>query len=230
MNYAVLIPYYGRRDEDHVACVRSLKNAGVLVAEVDGCPYIDMARAGLVSIIEEATTAAQVDVFVFIDHDIMFQKDAIDKLAEHCRSSEYGMLGVLYAWRKAEGGLIGKLKNPPESLIFYEPGFWPADFLGLGCTAIKREVFDTLKATCPRTHCSVVKRDVHPFFMHMVHPRDGYIGEDVSFCRRVEAAGYKLGVDLEPRIFHRGQYDYAIEDAGASVTRYQTLEVKFKTT
>lgn len=224
MKYAVLIPYYGRRDADHLACVEKLKKAGIEIVTCDGCPYVDMARAMLVQMALDHTSA---DVFLFIDHDIMFKKEHADSIALNCHVGEYDVLGALYAYRRAVGGIIGRLKDPPATLEFYKPGFWPAEFLGMGFTAIKREVFEALAKTLPKAYCSAVFMDVHPFFMHSIHP-DGYHGEDISFCRRAEEVGFKLGVDLEPRLIHRGSYDFMMEDAGASAPRYEALTINFK--
>jgi hypothetical protein len=230
MKYAVMIPYYGRRDADHLNCVDKLKAAGVEIVACDGCPYIDMARALLV---QTALTQTEADVLVFIDHDIMFKPEHVEMLAQHCFDSEYGVLGALYAYRRTEGGLIGKLDSPPSQLDFYVPGLWPAQFLGMGFTAIKRSVFETLDERLPLVNCPTVKMAVRPYFMHSIisdgsgTPR--YDGEDISFCSRVRESGIKIGVDLEPRIIHRGSYDFTLEDAGSAVPKFQVLTINFAT-
>lgn len=217
--FAVMIPYFGSRDPDHLACVAELKCP---IVTSQNNPYIDMARAFLV---EETLEKTDAEVLVFIDHDIIFQPPQVELLANHCMSGEYAVLGGAYSARKPRGILTCSPAKHVETIEFYKPGLYPAEHVPMGFTAIRREVFERL------SYLPIVKtfmgRKVHPYFAHEISA-ESYFGEDVSFCHRAQAVGFQVGIDAEPRLFHRGSYDYAVEDAAMAVGNLESLTVNFK--
>lgn len=218
--FAVMIPYFGNRDPDHMACVAELK-CTVLASRNN--PYIDMARAYLV---EEALEKTNADVLVFIDHDIIFQPHQVELLAEHCISGEYAILGGAYCARRPRGILTCTPMKSVEKIEFYKPGLYPAEHVPMGFTAIRRDVFRTMADYLPYLN-TFMGRKVHPFFAHETS-HDAYYGEDVSFCRFARRLTFQIGIDAEPRIFHRGSYDYAVEDSAMAVGNLDSLTVTFK--
>lgn len=218
MKYTVCIPYYGLRDPDHQACVEVLKKQGDAIAIVPNCPYVDMARCKLGKMFTYETPES--NICMFIDHDIIFQPPEVRDMCQRLEDSDYDILGALYCHRRPAQGLIGHPESHIKEAVFYHPGLIPATVLGMGFTAIKRRVFEELKERCPLVFCPTLGEDVHPYFMGMldtsrlIGPKPVYWhGEDVSFLVRAKLAGFKVGIDLQPRIFHRGKKDYAIEDA-----------------
>jgi GT2 family glycosyltransferase len=66
--------------------------------------------------------------------------------------------------------------------------------------------------------------EITPYFHHLI--KDGqYYTEDYSFCIRAAQAGFRIGIDTEPRIFHKGWYAYGLEDIASQVQRVETLNV-----
>lgn len=218
-------PTFGAEDRDHGRCKRALENTGVPIVELEDCPYIDMSRACLVERAFEHDP--NLDVIVWIDHDIIFRASDVIALAERCHASEqYDILGVLYSMRRPKFTTIGRPADHVKQAEFYAPGQIDGLFVGLGMTAVKRAVFLKMRETLPYLDCPTVGRKVHPYFHHSM---DGaYLGEDISFCNRAIALGFRVGIDTEPRILHRGRYDYALEDCGIAVPDFPTLIMNFE--
>lgn len=218
MKYAVCIPYYGLRDPDHLACVDVLRRQGVPILIVPNCPYVDMARCMLAKLFLTETDA---DIMMFIDHDIIFQPKQVGEMCQRLHDTDWDILGACYSHRRPSGGLIGHPMHDIKEAVFYQPGIIPALILGMGFCAIKRQVFERLDKHWTKVYCPTLGQTVHPYFMGMLD-NSGMIGsqypvywhgEDVSFLVRARQVGCKIGIDLEPRIYHRGKMDYAIEDA-----------------
>lgn len=217
-------PVYGGADRDHLRCKRDLENLHVTIIETENCPYIDMARSALVEMANELQPAWT--VMVWLDHDILFQAEDVVKLAEHCHTSDYDVLAVLYSMRRPKFTTIGRPAKHIKTAEFYKPGLIDGDFCGMGFTAVKRHVFERLAATMQKLECPTVGRSIYPFFSHSTE-KGAYLGEDISFCYRLQALGMKVGIDCEPRIYHRGGYDYALEDVGIAVPDHPTLVINF---
>ncbi len=75
-------------------------------------------------------------------------------------------------FRRKEGGGYQPCWEESEGLI-------EVDAVGMGCTLIRREVFERLK---------------RPWFAFEPDPKDGerWTGEDMSFCRKVQEAGFRI--------------------------------------
>src|SRR5437868_5589508 len=72
LDYAICTPYWGGRDGDHLDCITALqKRYGLRGYRLDGCAYIDIARAALCRMVEANGHAGA----LFIDHDILFNPD-----------------------------------------------------------------------------------------------------------------------------------------------------------
>lgn len=223
--YSILTPYFGNPDPDHMACIFETVNRFKCDRiHLRGAPYIDMARAALV---EKAMENPKNQIIFFIDHDMIFNPEDVDAMARRCLDSKYDIVGGGYSLKTPAGSVtFGVDTNLHQKIWFYKPGLYPATMLPTGFTAIKRHVFEMMQRTLgPKIFCAVGGPPVYPYFAHEVSDR--YYGEDVSFMRRALQLGFKLAIDAEPRLFHRGGYDYKLEDAGAKVQSVQELEISF---
>jgi len=226
--YAICCAYFGGVDDEHQKSVLALEygDPEVKVFRTHGVPYIDQARA----ILAEAAMRHLPDeaILVSLDHDIVFHPLSVPILAERCATGPFDVLAVPYSMRKEGGGIIGFPEIPdkgkPFELDCFEAGtgkLYPAFGCGMGFTAIRMRVFRELAKTMQRVRCGT-QTIVHPFFKLEVQPDHSvtpegesigfYHGEDVSFCRRVTAAGMKVGLDTEHRIGHKGAKIYGLED------------------
>lgn len=228
--YVVLIPYIGSRLAAHVKCMNELLKRGVNVIEHCDCSYLDMAQACLVDSALENTEA---EVFMFIEHDMVFKAADVEGMIERLLASEYDALGAFYPLKRfGVQQYIGRLLNPSGEVVFYKPGLHPAEFLGFGFTAIRRSVFERLAFTLPYVECPAVGRYIHPYFQHSIEQfRDSevirYNGNDVAFYNRMYKEGFKIGADLQVKVGHLGSHEYHLEDASMTLNRTSALRAVF---
>lgn len=225
--YLVGVLYYGNVDKEHDDSMRRLEQhprvAGF--AQISGCPYICIGR----STVAEKMLALDQDVegLLFIDHDIIFEPDAVDRLLDSCDETR-GVIGAGYPMRSPGGKMIGAIdtdKLPPgKKIIFYEGGdIYPASYLGMGFTAIHRSALEAIGRDLPYFENGVTNIPIRPFFA--LSREDGkWYGEDVSFCLRAHAARVRVDMDTRVRIWHKGSYTYSLEDCGIVVPLLRSLE------
>lgn len=74
------------------------------------------------------------------------------------------------------------------------------------------------------------RRGFWPFFLPLlVHDGEGgchYLGEDWSFCHRLEQIGVTPLADCSMRLWHYGRYGYGWEDAGEDVVRHRNYSYR----
>ena len=215
---AILTPCGTSIDNEHLECVQALENVDVI--RTYGATCLDQARALLVS--KALGTAA--DIFFWIDSDILFDPADVYKVADRCRTGAYEVLAVAYSKRGPGLGVAANFKPGAYKVRFYEPGVHEAHSVGLGFTAVRRSVFVGMSKGLPYVTVPGEKLKVWPFFLPIV-TGGMYLAEDYAFSERALKAGFKLGIDVEPRITHKGSYKYAIEDIGFVCPKYKVLEV-----
>jgi len=241
--YCVGAAYYGGYDHDHLAGVLQLEwgDPNLHVIRTHGVPYIDQARA-IIATSAMALMPEKDAVLVFLDHDIIFDPRDVPRLVDAIASSPYDVLAVPYSMRKHAGGLIGFPTPHPSGetpLSFFElGGFYDSIGVGMGFTAIKLSTFWKMAAgehfqtgeqiaEPMRRYICGTQNKVYPFFAHLLEG-ELYLGEDMSFCRRVAAAGGRVGLWTVPRIGHKGTYIYAPEDCAFAVPVSKRLTLKLR--
>lgn len=166
--------------------------------------------------------ASDCDILWFLDSDITPPKHVLDLIAIH--GDKWKIAGLTYpvfmkppgsdilevvytAYKKNVGsgnlGLCGVPKEGQDLL----------DGLATGCLFIRREVFEKLK---------------RPYFEFKYHDVDREIkeGEDLGFCRKVSALGYKFFTDFALTCRHQKTIDlmdvnnYAIQYSNRNVLEY----------
>jgi hypothetical protein len=148
--------------------------------------FHDAARNGIV----EDFLASDCDVLWFLDSDIAPPVDVIEFITEHYE--QWDLAGLPYPVfmspspgerQKAvvcvyehDGTAMKAARVPKDGMKF-------VDGLATGCLFIKRHIFDQLE---------------RPFFEFKYDPitRNMVEGEDLGFCRKVNALGYKFLTDF----------------------------------
>lgn len=221
--FCLAIPYFGGIDHEHLAGVRELQKRGIECVSVHGVPYIDHARAMLATrILDER----DVEAIMWIDHDMVFRPEEVEPMVDRLLASDYAVLGAAYSQKRPHSRIVGALSNPDQEVTFYKPGLYDADGVGFGFTAVKRSTFEALAPTMQRVHSGAANLKVWPFFSHIIDG-ESYYGEDYSFCKRVRDAGMPLGMDVEPRVWHKGAYCYSLEDLAMAVPNVFELRSVF---
>ena len=246
-NYAFCVPTFGGLDHHQQDALWNLELAGCTTIEYRDCPYIDQARSYLTKL---ALDTGHDGIF-FIDHDIMFRPiDALEMISE--AEAKQDVVSAVYCMRKTAHSLIGAtaVEVGTEVTFFDGGGLVPALYSGLGFSAIPKEVINALDGQLPQLYSTYLKAHVRPYYALDVNC-SFYSGEDASFCARVQGltikmiAGsanpnghdwdltpeaskaltrHKVWLDTRPRIYHRGSYDYGIEDHSIAVPRYGSIK------
>lgn len=137
---------------------------------------------------------------LFIDTDMRFPKDAVERLMAHDKP----IVAANYATRRM----------PVKTVAFKTEGAWdcvyttddsvglePVSAVGMGLMLIKREVFEKLTL---------------PWFIIGYSPKTAeFSGEDIFFCRQARKAGYDILIDhdLSKEVKHIGSFEFAHEHA-----------------
>jgi len=133
---------------------------------------------------------------LFIDSDMTFPQDMVGRLLAHDKD----IVATNCARRRMPTGptarcLEGQLVySMPEST-----GLEEVESIGMGVMLISRKVFESLSEPWFETPWRTDKR--------------GYIGEDVFFCRKARAAGFKIYIDhdVSKEIGHIGTFEFRHE-------------------
>lgn len=128
---------------------------------------------------------------LFIEHDHSFPTNLLEIISEY----EDPIVGALYFNRVVEDPqpvvfnwnptrtAIGRLQPYQMAPILEKRGLYEVDVVPMGCTAIRRDVFENWP------------KDL-PFFSSPTSPKNGKaMSDDVFFCRHAQEQGYTIKVD-----------------------------------
>jgi len=134
---------------------------------------------------------------LFIDSDMRFPQDMIERLLKH----DLDIVATNCARRRMPTGPTAQLykENGDRELVWTMPestGLQEVGSVGMGVMLIKANVFAALSEPWFETPWRVDKR--------------GYIGEDVFFCQKAAAAGFKIWIDhdVSKEIGHIGTFEF----------------------
>lgn len=220
----IALATYGKtREHRHGECMDALKHElGMLVLETKECSHIDVAR----SLLSTIALDLGADVAVFIDHDMAFDPLDVEKLAEEARGTR-GIVGGVYSQRKMGSGIVGSFSPDTSEAIFFEGGglYESAGALGMGFTAIHRDVFEKLDALEQFARVQSQEGSMRPYFEKI--KVDGYwLKEDASFCHAARLSGSPVHVDTRIRLKHQGEHWFGVEDCRSRQVDMPTLKVR----
>ena len=154
---------------------------------VTGSTILHKVRADLVNV---ALTIPGWDCALFVDNDMAFPKDALERLLVE----EKAVVGVQYimrsepyrvtAWADVDGKPV-QMNTP-----YWREGTHEVAAVGMGLTLIGREVFE---------------KTPQPWFDFGEYP-----GEDIHFCMKAREAGFKVWLNCDMEIGHVGKHKYTL--------------------
>lgn len=212
--------YYGPYDRDFFQCVAKLNETHpeIKTVGVYDCSYIDQAKSTLATKHMDDS-----DVVIIVDHDMIFEPDAIVTLAESAMEAD-AVVGAAYCTRSQGQGTIAGFADPPVT-FFRGGGRVLATALAGGFLAIPTRVLKSMAAGMDLCQTSQ-NAMAYPFFACKVDMANGkWWGEDLSFCWRLDEMGEEKFIDTRIRVGHKGKYIFHIEDALISVPRMDTLPI-----
>ena len=147
LDYAICTPYYGALDIDHADCMNVLQQRYKFTRyRVQGCAYIDQARAALCRMVEANGHAGM----LFVDHDIIFDPDDAAEIIATAEREQCVVSGV-YCMRATGDRIIGRFEATVKEVVCFDGGgLYPGPWSGLGFTAIPRRILDDVARPLPR--------------------------------------------------------------------------------
>jgi len=221
---AVIVPVATHTEPDCERGLQELERRGYHVRRRACHVAIDMGRSQMAS----EALADGYDEQMWIDSDIGFSADDVDRLRQHTESFVCG----IYA-KRGTAELACHAKSGTTELIFGEQGgLVEMNHVGMGFCLIRREVFDDMREKHALPTCGKSSKvPFVPYFLPMIvpaleDPSDGwYLAEDYAFCERSRTAGHSIYADTRVRLFHVGRYGYSWEDAMGARERYKNVKM-----
>jgi hypothetical protein len=212
----ILVPHGGQIVSGCEDSLKVLEERGYAVRRVRGYSQIDVAR-------NEIASKAILDGFqetIWIDADIGFHPDAIEKLRGHNLPIVCGV----YAKKGKRELAISVLPGIKQMGFGKSGGLHEVQYAATGFLLVRRKVYLDMQFQLGLPLCNEhFGANIVPYFMPLARPhREGhwYLGEDYAFCERARQAGYKIMADTTIRLWHIGNYQYGWEDAGRDVERF----------
>lgn len=218
----VLVPVGSNIEPDCETGLRGLEERGYIVRRVRGYAAIDKGRS-------QMATDALTDGFeelMWIDSDVAFDPDDVDKLRGH----DLPMVCGIYP-KKGRRELSCHLMPGTTVVVFgAQGGLTTVFYAATGFLLTKRAVYEDVQKKFDLPVCNRrFNKAVVPYFLPLVVP-DGehghwYLGEDFAFSERAKKAGYEIMADTSIRLHHVGRYGYSFEDAGSALQRFGTYRL-----
>jgi hypothetical protein len=221
---AVLVPVGGAIEPQCEHGLHELERRGYRVRRAFGYSAIDFGRSSLAS----QAIADGFEEIMWIDSDVGFDPDDVDKL----RSHNLPLCCGLYAKKNGQGFACNFL--PGTDLVVFGKGGGLREllFCGFGFVYTRREVYESIKQRSHLPDCNQrFGPPITPWFFPELAP-DGagwwYLAEDYAFCHRARQCGFKVMADTTIRLTHVGRHPYTWEDIMARQSRYATLELRLE--
>ncbi|MCY2990945.1 MAG: hypothetical protein NTY19_24180 [Planctomycetota bacterium] len=216
----VLVPANGPIEPACEDALRELERRGYPVRRVRGFAAIDQGRC-------QMATDALADGFdetMWIDADIGFPPDAVDRLRTHGLPMTCG----IYPKKGQRALAVHVLPATPKLVFGGEGGLAEILYAATGFLLVRREVYAEMQKQLSLPLCNqrFGGRPLVPFFLPMVLP-DGeghwYLAEDYAFSERARQCGFRIMADTSIRLYHFGGHGYTWEDAGIDPKRFATF-------
>lgn len=148
-------------------------------------------------IVHKALDNSSTDYVLFIDSDIVFEPDTLLKLIKTSKVHQNCIISGAYSFKQDNGNIVGfdLYGNEITKDMYGNLSFVMASSIGMGMCLIPRNILEHI----------VKEYEGSGIF----HPFSG-MGEDISFCRRVTSAGYKILIDRNVNCGHVGKKVYEV--------------------
>lgn len=219
----ILVPFASYITPPCERALEELERRGYPVRRVGGYAAIDQGR-------NQMSTDALLDGFeetMWIDADVDFHPDAIDRL----RSHRLPIVAGIYPQKGKRALASHVMPGSPKMVFGKDGGLTEILYAGAGFLLVRREVYLTIQDRLQLPMCNErFKIPLVPFFYPMLRPcEDGhwYLAEDYAFCERARQCGFKIMADTTIRLWHIGNQAYGWEDAGMERERFDTFTLNF---
>jgi hypothetical protein len=212
----VLVPVGGHIEPECERALSALESRGYVVRRVSGYAAIDQGRS-------QMATDALADGFeeiMWIDSDVDFEPDAVERLRAH----QLPIVCGIYP-KKGVRALSCHLAPSTTQVVFGTGGgLLEITYAATGFLHTRRAVYEAMRERLELPVCNeAFSRPMVPYFLPLIVTQNGkpwYLGEDFSFCERARRCDVAIMADTTIRLRHMGRYGYSWEDAGADPARY----------
>ncbi|MBC7975830.1 MAG: hypothetical protein H7138_12710 [Myxococcales bacterium] len=227
----VLVPYLTHIEPGCEQGLRELEQRGVEVRRYPSTAAVDRTRCDAAT----AALEAGFDELIWIDSDIRFDPDDVERLRGH----DLPIVAGVYAKKGVQDLAVHLEEGTAELTMGEGGGLYDVRYVGAGFLCTQRMVYDDIQRTFSLPVCNTKfgARTV-PYFLPMVIAEGDpppapkttgywYLGEDYAFCERARQSGHKIVIDTTIRLGHIGSYTYGWEDAGQAVPRVTSATFRF---
>lgn len=203
--------------------------------ELSGESDIAQARSALASLWLQKTHGrpdGAGDWSLWIDDDMVIDFDELDGFIETALQFEFDLVSGVYVGKHVMSRTITCRFDAERVTWGKSGGYYSILGCGFGCVLVHRRVFERIAKTLPLVYYAQTACLGRPYFMGMVWPSEAdptgpglHLGEDFAFCQRARVLGARMVADTRLRLWHRGAYDYGIEDADTAVERVGVLDI-----
>lgn len=197
--------------ESHWPCVRTVEECkyvepALLLKDASGA--LDECRSRAAG---KFLCAPSCDVWLQVDDDIFATRDVIAKAIEIARATK-SIASVPYLLRDGRTSSVGGLTFGSDRLDVQ------AAWTGMGLVAMHRDAVDAIGRRGPIAETD--KGEIYPaLFLRYIDDRRHWLGEDIAFSKRAEAAGMPIHVLADTPICHAGRWSRLNPDGSFSVDR-----------
>jgi hypothetical protein len=219
----ILVPVGGHVEHACDEALRALERKGYTVRRVRGYSAIDQGR-------NQIATNALRDGFeelMWIDSDVAFEPDAVDRLRSHGLPITCGVYP-----KKGKRAFACNFPGGLKQVVFgHNGGLVEIPYAGAGFLHTRAEVYREVQRRLRMPSCNErFGPSMTPYFQPLVVPDgDGhwYLAEDFAFCHRARDCGFRIMADTTIRLKHIGSYSFSWEDAGGERPRYANFSFRF---
>ncbi len=215
----ILVPVASHIELECERSLNALERRGVKVWRVPGFTDISRGRSQIAT----DALAAGFDELVWIDSDIWFNPEDVERLQSHQKP----IIGGIYPVKGHRRVACRLLEGDNQIVFGAEGGLKEVRFLATGFLYTHRSVYEKISENLGLKRCqSPSPNGLIPYFRQLGVKQTGqdelYLGEDYSFCERARQCGYQIYADTTIRLHHIGKYHYSWEDAGSTLQRYSS--------
>lgn len=220
----ILVPVGSHIEPECERGLARLESRGYTVRRVYGYAAIDQARSQMAT----DALAEGFDELIWVDSDVAFEPEAIDRLREH----RLPMVCGIYPKKGVRALSCHLAPNTPQVVFGAGGGLLEILYAATGFLLTRREVYETMQRVLALPVCNEdFSKPIVPYFLPLIAERNGkpwYLGEDFAFSERARRAGFTVMADTTIRLRHMGRYGYTWEDAGGDRASYATYTFHVK--
>jgi len=216
----LLVPYNDRIVSSCENCLRQAEKQGYTVWREPGFLRIDAAR----SVMATRALDEGFEELIWVDSDIVFGVDAIDRLRSHGAP----LVGGVYA-KKGPKEFAVQFERSNRALVLGQgAGLTRVRNIGTGFLLCHRFVYEMIEKKFDLPRCKHLGHECVPFFLtELLEMQDDYWypGEDYGFVLKAIQCGVFPYADFSIRLGHVGEYSYDWEDGFLGKRSYARIEI-----